>query len=277
MEFSDTVKPHTDWSKATRKKLSLLKLANDPDQTKITKFFDLLTNVTSLIDKNPTMVQECQSKEKFNVLFKRLILNAEKNLQKHPQQVRHDILLKKFAASLFIYCGSRAYNFISSNMPRALPCLRTVQRFVATDYSPIHEGCFRFDEIMEHLKAFKCPNIVSVGEDATRVIKKVQYDAETDKLVGFVLLCDKEGLLLCDSFMATSFESMQKYFSEESIANYAFVYMVQPLTENVPAFCLSCIETDNKFTTELVLKRWQYIYSELKKTKCSSYEFCSRW
>ena len=61
------------------------------------------------------------------------------------------------------------------------------------------------------------------------------------------------------------FESMQKYFSEESIANYAFVYMVQPLTENVPAFCLSCVGTDNKFNAELVLKRWQYIYSELQK------------
>ena len=48
---------------------------------------------------------------------------------------------------------------------------------------------------------------------------------------------------------------MQKYFSEESIVNYAFVYMVQPLTENFPAFCLPCVGTDNKFNAELVLKR----------------------
>ena len=153
-------------------------------------------------------MRECefkQSKEKFNLLFTRLIMNAEKNLQKQPQQIRHDILLKKFAASLFIYCGSRAYSFISSNMPCALPCLRTVQRYVSADYSPIQEGSFRFDELLVHLKAFSCPNIVSDAEDATRVIRKVQYDAETNKLVGFVLPCDEDGLPLCDSFMATTF------------------------------------------------------------------------
>ena len=66
---------------------------------------------------------------------------------------------------------------------------------------------------------------MSVAEDVTRVIRKVQYDAETNKLVGFVLLCDEDGLPLCDSSMATTFESMQKYFTEECIANYAFVYM----------------------------------------------------
>ena len=237
-------------------------------QRLLATFLDLLQNVTSLIEKNPTIAQECefkQSKEKFNLLFKRLIMNAEKNLQKQPQQVRHDALLKKFAASLFIYCGSRAYSFISSNMPCALPCLRSVQKFVKADYCPIHEGSFRFNELLVHLKAFNCPKVVAVAEDATRVIKKVQYDAETNRLIGFVLPCDEEGLPLCDSFMATSFESMQNYFSEESVASYAFVYMVQPLTENVPAFCLSCVGTDNKFNTELVLKHWRYIYSELQK------------
>ena len=41
--------------------------------------------------------------------------------------------------------------------------------------------------------------------------------------------------------------------------------MAQPLTQNVPTFCLACVETDNKFNVELVLKRWKYIYSELQK------------
>ena len=91
-------------------------------------------------------------------------------------------------------------------MPRALPCLRTVQRYVSTDYSPIQEGSFRFDELLVHLKAFNCLKIVSLAEDATRVIRKVQYDAETNKPVGFMLPCDEDGLPLCDSFMATTFE-----------------------------------------------------------------------
>ena len=30
-EFSDKLSPHTDWSRATRKKMALLKVANDPN------------------------------------------------------------------------------------------------------------------------------------------------------------------------------------------------------------------------------------------------------
>ena len=198
MEFSDTVKPHTNWSRVTWKN----------DQTKITKFFDLLTNVTSLIDNNPTMIQECQfkqSKKKFNVLFIRLILNAKKNLQKHPQQVRllrHDILLKNLQHHFFIVVQGPIILF-----PAIFPVLFHVW-VLCKGLWLLTIALYMKVVWIKHLKAFKCPN-VSVGEVATWVIKKAQHDAETDKLVGFVLPCDKEGMPLCDSFMATSFESMQ--------------------------------------------------------------------
>jgi len=90
----------------------------------------------------------------------------------------------------------------------------------------------------------------------------VQYDVESDKLVGFVLPCNEDGLPQSDCFIATDFESMQAFFSN---ANYAFVYMVQPLGDKAPAICLSCIGTDNKFSAELVLKCWNYVYNELNK------------
>lgn len=136
---------------------------------------------------------------------------------------------------------------------------------MATNYHPIHEGFFWFNELLNHLNVFKCPKIVSIHEDETCVIKKVQYHPDTDRLVGFVLLYDKNGLPLSDSFLVTTFESMQNFFGNASVANYAFVYMVQPLTEKVPAFCFTCDGTDNKFNAELVQKRWHYIYSELEK------------
>ena len=49
------------------------------------------------------------------------------------------------------------------------------------------------------------------------------------------------------------------------MAKYAFVYMAQPLCKGVPAFCLACMGTNNKFTADLVLKRWLYLFSECKK------------
>ncbi len=42
--------------------------------------------------------------------------------------------------------------------------------------------------------------------------------------------------------------------------------MAKPLsTCNVPAFCLSCFGTDNKFTTEEIVLRWKYILDECQQ------------
>ena len=38
--------------------------------------------------------------------------------------------------------------------------------------------------------------------------------------------------------------------------------MAQPLSDSVPAFCLVCLGTNNKFTSDLLLKRWNYIFRE---------------
>ncbi len=62
-----------------------------------------------------------------------------------------------------------------------------------------------------------------MGEDATRLISRVEYDNETDKLVGFVLPSSDDGLPLNDSFIAVSFESIEQSFKDGEIAKYAFV------------------------------------------------------
>ena len=58
---------------------------------------------------------------------------------------------------------------------------------------------------------------------------------------------------------------MERYFDSATLAKYAFVYVVQPLTKGVPPFCLACIGTDNKFNAEVVMKRWQYIHDQLNQ------------
>ena len=112
---------------------------------------------------------------------------------------------------------------------------------------------------------YKAPKIVAVGEDATRVISRVQYDYDTNRMVGFVLPCDDNGLPLKDAFLAISFQQMEQCFLENDVAKYAFVYMAQPLANDVPAFCLACLGTNNKFDYHLVKQRWLYIVSECSK------------
>ena len=109
--------------------------------------------------------------------------------------------------------------------------------------------------------------VVTVGEDATRVIARVEYDYETDRCVGFVLPTRKTGLLLANSFIAVSFAAVESMFSTNEISKYAYVYMVQPLGENIPPFCLACIGTNNKFTFETVLNRWKYIFDQCRERK----------
>lgn len=66
----------------------------------------------------------------------------------------------------------------------------------------MHEGVFRFDELRWHLDQYNAPLCISIAEDATRVIGRVDYDGETDWCVGFVLPSNENGLPIVDSFMA---------------------------------------------------------------------------
>ena len=268
-----------DWSRGARNRKLLEKAGSDSAQKKITEFYNILTDIEKLIESNEKlslMLQNARNnmhddgqplscKEQFSAILKQILINAEKNVGQVPTQRRHPIVLKKFSTSLFIYSGPLAYEFIQQNMPEALPSVRTIQTAIHAEYKAIDEGCFRFDELAEHLEKYGGIAAVSIGEDATRVIARVDYDPETDRCVGFVLPVDKNGLPMIDSFQATSFSAIESMFKNNSVAKYAYVYMVQSLCQNIPPFCLACIGTNNKFTAENVCLVWKYIYVECEK------------
>jgi len=52
------------------------------------------------------------------------------------------------------------------------------------------DGTFRFKDLAKHIADHNAPKVVSIGEDATRVIGRVDYDSETDRCVGFVFPVD---------------------------------------------------------------------------------------
>ena len=188
--------------------------------------------------------------------------NAERNVSKHPQGRRHSLVVKKFATSLFLYAGSIAYNLIHQNMPTALPSLRTIPSSIHSQYHRISEGEFQFDELATFLSKCDALNVTAISEDATRLLNRVEWDSETNRLVGFVLPCDNNGLPIVDSFLALSLEGIEENFRTQEISKFANVFVAQCVCKEVPAFCLACIGTNNCFTATQVLKRWQYIYVE---------------
>ena len=66
-------------------------------------------------------------------------------------------------------------------MPEALPSLRTVKRSNSKEYSSFTEGFFNFDGLLLHIKDHKTSKAISVGEDATPVVTRIDYDCETDR------------------------------------------------------------------------------------------------
>ena len=80
--------------------------------------------------------------------------------------------------------------------------------------------------------------------------------------MGFVLPTSDTGCFNCHCYVVDSFEIV-KQFGECPKANYAYVYVVQPLKINVPSFCLGCVGNDNKFSFDKILWQWKYICSEL--------------
>ena len=84
-----------------------------------------------------------------------------------------------------ICAGPLAYDFLQNNLSQVLPCLLTVQRIVHSEYETLMY--FALMIYPKHIDIYNAPRLISVGEDATRVISRVEYDSETVRCVGFVL------------------------------------------------------------------------------------------
>ena len=67
------------------------------------------------------------------------------------------------------------------------------------------------------MSLYNAAKVVSVSEDATRLIACVDYDKDTDKMVGFILPSNENGIPLSNSFIAISFDFAKEAFSSTEI------------------------------------------------------------
>ena len=202
-----------DWSRDARRKRKLEQVSDDVEQTYITDFFSILDDIdrlaienkrlASLLEQATKQDQSCDeptSPSSLTAVLRQIILNAQANTTCLPTGRRHPEVLKNFCTSLLIYAGPLAYNFLQENLPHALPSLRSVRRVLHSEYKVISEGQLRIDELVTHLLQYKAPNVVSIGEDATRLISRVEWDPESNRCCGFVLPINEKGLPEVDSF-----------------------------------------------------------------------------
>ncbi|KAK4876265.1 hypothetical protein RN001_012687 [Aquatica leii] len=105
---------------------------------------------------------------------------------------------------------------------------------------------------MSQLKQFlvqgNLPLKIFVSEDQIAVIQTIQYEPKINEMVGFVSPLNPEtGFPERGRFVVNTLTDIQRAFNEET------------LQDTAPSFCICVYGSDNKFSAEDVLNRWQYL------------------
>lgn len=117
----------------------------------------------------------------------------------------------------------------------------------------------------QYLKKLDLLPIVWLSEDGSGVQGKVEFDPNTNQMVGLVLPLDQcTGMPIKFSFLARDVDEIQENMKRNK-SMYVYVIMAQPLSRDVPPFPLQLFGSDNKFTTKNVSLRWQYTVEQLKR------------
>lgn len=120
--------------------------------------------------------------------------------------------VKLCSACTRMLSGKLAYETFKANVQHAVPSVSSVGRYISQKKSKVVEGVLRTDELLEYLNDLKLPKIVVLSEDATRITNRIQYDPETNQLVGFVLPLGTNGMPIADYNKARSAADMEKCF-----------------------------------------------------------------
>lgn len=130
------------------------------------------------------------------------------------------------------------------------------------------EGELRCQQLRKYLENLNIEKAVWISEDGSGVVSNIHYDSVFDQLVGFVLPnCPNSGSPIPFSFKARDADDIFKHMRDPNVRKSYLVYLVmaQPLSEGVPPFVLQIFGTDNRFSKEDVIKRWEYTRNELEK------------
>ncbi|XP_050513083.1 uncharacterized protein LOC126888730 [Diabrotica virgifera virgifera] len=173
--------------------------------------------------------------------------------------------MKRFWLYIFISAGRMSYEILHSNLKNILPSVTTIHRQLE-EMNNILEGEVRIEDLKLYLQKRNYPPIIFISEDQTALIKKVQYDSASNQMVGFVApLQEQTRFPRINKFPVDSVSDIENAFKNKTLAINAYIFMAQPLVDGSPAFCISIFGSDNRFTSEDVYKRWQYLIKEAGK------------
>lgn len=215
------------------------------------------------------------------VLLSEMASNFNQNVHRSPRGYRYSEEIKLYTAHERMIGGKMAYETFKANAKRSVPSVRSVNRYISRVKSSAIEGVLRTKEFSEYLTVRNLPRVVALSEDATRITDRIQFDRETNQLVGFVLTIGENGMPITGQKKALSAAAMEKCFydvktgAEKKRSTYLNVVMAQPLVSGIPPFCLLLFGSDTKYTSAQIKKRWEFIAEELKKENIEVLTFAS--
>ncbi|CAF4582958.1 unnamed protein product, partial [Rotaria sp. Silwood2] len=189
-----------------------------------------------------------------------------KNFVIEEKGYRYDIIVRQFAASLYILGGRTAYEFIRLNIPAFLPSVQVIQSYINTSENHLTEGLFNYDGVRDYFNANQS-TIGFCAEDCTAIIPKITYDTKSNTFVGCSLPLDNNGIPITNSYSTDSFTDLEQWCSDLPQAKSINACLIQPLSlsiNHISPYLLAAFGTDNKFKSSNIILRWHHIYEECK-------------
>lgn len=202
---------------------------------------------------------------------------ADRNVSRPKQGRRFTNDIKQFSTAIRILAGPFLYEILQKNLELALPSIDTTNRIMRNMKSAMVDGRLQTNELLQYLTERNLPLVVALSEDATCIEGKIQYNAKTNQVSGFVLPLNKNnGMPVPLSFPAQNVAEIVEHFSRKNeVAKFVNVVMAQPVSVDCPAFPLLLFASDGKYTAEDVTRRWAHITNELSKVNIKTLTIAS--
>lgn len=238
------------------------------ENNKITEYFGNQTKLDRVLEENKYLsekIRELESKQKSsrelvaNVkLDSNLLSELLKIATSESKKKVFSTNMKYYSVYIYLIGGNLLYSSISKEL--GLPSLSTTKATLSKMKScEIYEGVPRFTGLKDYLIDNGYPLLVFGSEDQTKIKESLKYDSKSNRIIGFALPLENNGLPNPDGVEFHSINQLQDIIERLPKATYVNTIMIQPIQLNAIPYVFCVYGTKNSFTKENVTQRWNFI------------------
>lgn len=133
--------------------------------------------------------------------------------------------LIQVALYLFIRGGRSLYEFLKLNL--MLPSYETLRKKMTKYQGKATEGKFYFDELSQHLESNGYPREIAIVEDGTKLTESIEYDVDTNSIIGLVLPLKSTGMPKMNCFPAETAQQILEAIKTCGKSSYVQVVLAK--------------------------------------------------